>query len=178
MFAGVRARAICATAALALTYGGLLMPGPAHAGTALLTCTGTQTVTYHPPLTNTPTSTTVEIRETYTSCLDTAGIASGTGSFSLTETASCTSVNDPLGPPDRPVYDWNTHQKSGVTFTVTSVDRLGNGTTQVTAAGTVSSGFGEGSKAIRTATLPDLSLAACAGSGVRQQSGPATLTLL
>ncbi|GGU97466.1 hypothetical protein GCM10010211_75960 [Streptomyces albospinus] len=176
MFAGIRSRALVTTAALALACGGLLAPATAHADTSLLSCTGTQTVTYDPPLTDTAKSTKVTITEVYTSCKDTAGITSGKGTLQLTETASCTSLNNPLGTQDQPTYQWNNDKKSTVLFKVTSVDRLGNGTSQVTAAGTVTDGFGKGSAATRTVTLPDLSLTACEGKGVPGQSGPATLT--
>jgi hypothetical protein len=179
VFAGIRFSAVITTAALALACGGFL-PGPAHAATALLSCSGRQTVTYKPALTNTIQSTKVTVTEHYGTCLpNAAGITSGDSTFSLTENASCTSLNDPVGAPDTPTYTWNTGQKSRVTFTVTSVVRLVNGNTQVTSAGTVTSGnFGVGSKATRTVTLPALDLTACAGKGVSQQSGLATLTFV
>ncbi|MFF4948270.1 hypothetical protein ACWC2K_17745 [Streptomyces chattanoogensis] len=172
-----RSRFVGAGSALALACGALLLPVPAHAAPKLLSCTGTQTVTYKPSLTNTPKPTQVKITEIYTSCVNAEGIRSGTGSFSLTETASCTSINNPLGTQDSPAYTWNTGDKSGVLFKVTSVDRLANGTTQVTAVGKVTSGYGEGSAATRTVTLPTLNATACQ-AGVPQQSGPATLTFV
>ncbi|KPC61536.1 hypothetical protein [Streptomyces chattanoogensis] len=172
-----RSRFLGAGAALALACGALLLPVPAHAAPKLLSCTGTQTVTYKPPLTDTPKSTKVTITEVYTSCVNVDGIRSGTGSFSLTETASCTSINNPLGAQDSPTYTWNTGDTSGVLFKVTSVDRLANGTTQVTAVGKVTNGYGQGNTATRTVTLPTLNATACR-AGVPQQSGPATLTFV
>ncbi|AJC54284.1 hypothetical protein [Streptomyces sp. 769] len=176
MFAGIRSRTLDITATFALACGSLLAPATAHADASLLSCIGSQTVTYDPPLTNTAKSNEVTITEVYTSCKDTAGITSGKGTFHVTETASCTSLNNPLGTQDQPTYQWNNDKRSTVLFKVTSVVRLGNGTSQITAAGTVTQGFGKGSVATRTVTLPDLSPTVCSGKGVSSQSGPATLT--
>ncbi|WP_043262708.1 hypothetical protein [Streptomyces sp. CT34] len=177
MFTSIRCRTACTAAALTLAGSGLLVPAEAHATGLDLSCSGSQTATYKPPLTNTTQSTKVQITETYTSCLpNPAGIASGKGSFSITENASCTTINQPGSVTDVVTYEWNNDKKSTVTFTTVAVARLADGSTQVTATGQVTDGFGKGDKATRTVTLPELNATACSGAGVKNQTGPATLT--
>jgi hypothetical protein len=147
----------------------------AHAATILLTCTGAHSATYSPGLTNTPTLTSVTIRDDFAPCVvpgDTT-ITGGFATATVTEIASClvslaTTVT-------HPTYHWNNGLSSAVTFTNEPI-RLADGSTQITSTGTVDSGFGNGSIAVRVTVMPQPDVAACSSpGGVASLSGPATL---
>ncbi|MFD4907806.1 hypothetical protein [Kitasatospora purpeofusca] len=178
---GLRRAAALTAAALSLTATITLPVTAAHATGIHLLCTGQQSPTYSPPLTNTTQQTTVNITETYGTslhCLDTAGIQSGSGTFTVSEPASCTSLTQPGTVSYFNTYTWNNGQSSTIHFTNVNVARLLDGTTQVIASGTVSSGFGLGDTAARTVTLPQLDPTLCSTTGVASQQGVATMTFI
>ncbi|MDP9073974.1 MAG: hypothetical protein M3N98_07335 [Actinomycetota bacterium] len=75
-------------------------------------------------------------------------------------------------------YRWNTGKSSTITFDRTTVARAADGTTTVTALGTVSKGLAKGSIATRVVVLPAIDLTACATMGLAAQTGTATLEVL
>jgi hypothetical protein len=75
-------------------------------------------------------------------------------------------------------YRWNTGTVSIITFNRTNVVRAVNGTTTITAFGSVTSGYGNGRTATRVVVLPAIDLTACATTGVSAQTGPATVLVL
>ncbi|MFB7175914.1 hypothetical protein ACFCYM_34645 [Streptomyces sp. NPDC056254] len=152
-------------------------PPAARAHTALtsLLCTGEATGTYDPPLTHTTRQTTVAGTEDY-DCVGNVLITAGTGTFSVTQDASCTSLN--LDVPNHVTYHWNPGTRSSsVSFPHTNVVRA-NGLVAVTSTGTVTSGLGKGASANRVVVLPEPDLTACSGDGLEDFNGTATLTIL
>jgi hypothetical protein len=141
-------------------------------------CEGSQTVTYSPPLTNTPQQITTQ-RNVNLSCTSLlTAISSGNGSSVFPETTSCLLSVTPPNTVSTFTYNWNTGQSSTVTFSSNTVVHAANGTTTVTALGSITSGYGQGALATRVVVSPALSLTACATTGITQQTGITTLTLL
>lgn len=164
------------TGFVVLSSAALLAAAPqAQAQQDLLVCNGISNVGFDPPLTNTATPTTVSISESFSPCLDLSNLTviSGETSFSVNRTTSCTSLTDA---PAVATYHWNNGQSSTVDFTSNVTTRLADGTTDVTSVGTVTSGLGNGATATREVIMPQLDLAACADSGVSQESGTEILT--
>ncbi|WP_211589090.1 hypothetical protein, partial [Allorhizocola rhizosphaerae] len=82
-------------------------------------------------------------------------------------------------PTDVFTYRWNTGKTSTVTYTVTTVVRLANGTTNVTSTGPITAGVFQGKTAVREVILPALSITQCLSPpGLTRQTGIATLTFL
>ncbi|WP_326919838.1 hypothetical protein [Actinophytocola sp.] len=155
----------------------LLAAPAAHATSATLVhCEGSFTVTYDPPLTNTPRLTDVTFHNDLDSCL-TGGVTSGDASGEFSAIRSCTTLDLPPHPATT-TFSWNTGASSTIAFSLSTVDRLVNGTTVVTSYGTVSQGFDQGAQAIHTAVQPQLNPIACASSGVAQLTGPDVLQLI
>lgn len=146
---------------------------PAHALGEDLICTGTDTSTYSPPLTNTSRSETISnfANLTYCEVHSDSGITAGTDSSTITIVTSCTTLSFPAHTTS---YVWDNGQMSVVNYTTTIVTRV-NGTIQVQAIGKVVSGGFVGDNATETATLPALDLLECAGSGVPSLTGPETV---
>jgi hypothetical protein len=165
--------ATCAVLLLAMAVGLVTAPAARGATVPLLSCQGTETLTFQPPLTNTPTPTLVHYAIDLDLCLG-SGVSTGESQGSFVVTASCTTV-DVLPPAFSDTYQWNTGASSVATYTA-PVETTGNGTVIVTDTGTVTSGLDQGALANETTTLPQLNLAACAGTGVSQLTGPYTLT--
>jgi len=146
---------------------------PAHAASLLL-CEGTETATFNPPLTNTPTLTTVSVTEDLDYC-PLGGVVTGDASGAFQVTASCTT--ETLAPVTV-TYSWNTGQSSTVSYTESSITRLADGSDLVVAVGTVTAGLDQGEAAENEIVEPVLDLTACSGSGVAQVTGPETLTFV
>ncbi|WP_162906949.1 hypothetical protein [Allorhizocola rhizosphaerae] len=143
---------------------------------ALLYCEGYFTVTYDPPLTNTPTQTTVTYHNDLDYCLA-GGVTRGDASGIFTGVRSCTALDLPPHPATN-TYRWNTGASSTIGFSHSTVDRLGNGTTLVASYGTVTHGLNQGANAIHTAIQPQLDPIACAGAGVAHLTGPEKLVFI
>lgn len=149
----------------------------AHALPAsLLYCEGYFSVTYEPPLTNTPTLTKVTFHNDLGYC-PTAPIISGEASGEFSAVRSCTTLDLPPHPATTTIH-WNTGASSTIAYSLSTVDRLVNGTTVVTSYGTVTHGFHAGSQAVHTAIQPNLDLTACAGPGVTRLTGPEKLVFI
>lgn len=162
---------IATAASAGLLLGAVISPA-AHAA-APLSCAGTETLTFQPPLTNTPTPTQVHFAIDLTLCL-TGGITSGSSDGNFQTTASCTTVNV-LPPAFTDTYQWNTRASSTVNYTA-PVETVVNGSVVVTDTGNVTSGLDNGAVANETTILPEPGLLACATTGVAQLIGPYTLT--
>lgn len=171
-------RRLTAMIALFLALVSTLVAAPAaHAIPAsLLYCEGYFSVTYEPPLTNTPTLTEVTFHNDLDYCAAGA-VTSGDASGEFSAIRSCTTLDLPPHPATTTLY-WNTGASSTIAYSFSTVDRLVNGTTVVTSYGTVSHGFGQGAQAVHTAIQPQLDLTACAGSGVAQLTGPEKLVFI
>jgi hypothetical protein len=142
----------------------------------LLSCQGQFTVTYDPPLTNTPTLTRVTFHNDLHYCL-VGGVTSGDVAGEFTAIRSCTTVDLPPHPATN-TSRWNTGASSTIVFSHSTVDSLVTGTTVVDSYGTVTEGFDEGANAVHTAIQPQLDLTACAGNGVAHVTGPETLVFI
>jgi hypothetical protein len=158
----------------ALLLAALATTAPAANATTLVTCAGTETVTFQPPLTNTPTSTQVHFAIDLSHCL-LGGVASGHSEGDFTLTSNCTALTI-LPPAFTDTYTWNTKAASTVTYTA-PVETDVNGSLVVTDTGTVTSGFDTGGLANETTALPEPNLTACATTGVTQVSGTYLLTI-
>lgn len=168
------ARLVTSGALLLAAAGGLAGAPSAHgAPVPLLSCQGTETLTFKPALTNAPKPTRVSYAIDLSLC-PVGGVTSGTSQGSFTVSASCTTISV-LPPAFSDTYIWNTGASSTVTYTA-PVETTGNGTVIVTDTGTVTSGLDHGALANETTTLPQPNLIACAGPGVSQLTGPYALT--
>lgn len=172
-----RVVSLVASVALLLATAGGLAAAPAAYGAplSLLSCQGAETLTFQPPLTNTPESTQVHYAIDLDLCL-LGGVTSGKSQGSFTVSASCTTISL-LPPAFSDTYQWSNHTSSTVTYTA-PVETVGNGTVIVTDTGTVTSGLDQGAVANETTTLPQPNLAACAGTGVSELNGPYVLTFV
>lgn len=158
--------------AVGLVFGAVAMAPAAHA-TTLLNCVGTETLTFQPPLTNTPVPTEVHFAIDLDHCLA-GGVSTGSSEGDFELTTNCT-VLDVLPPAFSDTYRWNTGASSTATY-VAPVETVVNGSLVVTDTGTVTGGLDQGVLANETTTLPEPSLLACSTSGVAQVSGPYALT--
>lgn len=169
-----RVMTLVAPVVLLLATAGALATAPAaHAALPVLSCLGTETLTFQPPLTSTTQPTQIHYAITLTPCL-LGGVTSGESQDSFTVPASCTTISL-LPPAFSDTYQWSNGTSSTVTYTA-SVTTLANGTDIVTDTGTVTSGLDHGAVANETTVLLQLNLAACAGTGVSQLTGPYALT--
>lgn len=167
-----------AVTALLLAVLSTLTAAPAADATSatLVHCAGSFTVTYDPPLTNTPRLTEVTFHNDLDSC-SIGPVASGDASGEFSAIRSCTTLDLPPHPATT-TFTWNTGASSTIAFSLSTVDRLVNGTTVVTSYGTVTQGFDRGAQAIHTAIQPQLDPIACASAGVAQLTGPEILQLI
>jgi hypothetical protein len=142
---------------------------------SLTTCTGTNSVTYSPPLTNTLTTTRITDQSTFGTCLSTqSGIRSATiANGTVTGPSSCTAVLGSFSTTNTIV--WNTGQTSRFDFdgTVTEVD----GEFVIVLTGSITAGLFSGATATEQTTLLG-DLTACGGSGLASNSGPSVLTIV
>jgi hypothetical protein len=166
---------LVASAALLLATAGGLAAAPAAYGAPLpvLSCQGAETLTFWPPLTSTPHMTQVRYAISLDHCIA-GGVTGGESQGSFTVPTSCTTISV-LPPAFSDAYQWSNRTSSTVDYTA-PVETTVNGTVIVTDTGTVSSGMDQGAVANETTALPQPDLAACAGTGVSQLSGPYLLT--
>lgn len=170
----------CASAAVGLGLAGVIAsPAAAQAAPVAIACAvGSQTTGYSPALTNTPTQTTVTSTENYGCTSLFTGVSSATATRTTSSELSCLLVVVPPTNTSVRTYTWNTGQTSTITFTSSTVVQAANGTTTITSVGAVTSGLGQGSLATRVVVQPQLSLTACATTGLDTANGLATLTIL
>jgi hypothetical protein len=179
----VRTRSlVAALSAAALVGGGVVAAAPSAwavpAALGDLVCTGSQSAHFSPPLTNTPATVTATVQENYNCFSVLSPISSGNGGYTAVRPGnSCLLSLSPLGT-SQVTYRWNTGQTSTVTYNNTNVVRAANGTTTTISTGAVTSGYSTGSLVTRELVAPALSLSACATTGVSDETGIATLTVL
>ncbi|MGW0931411.1 hypothetical protein [Streptomyces sp. NPDC002644] len=167
---------LCALVSLLSTTMVLAPAAQARSGSLVdIVCEGNETSTYSPPLTNTPQTTGVQSTENYTCSSLLTGVSSGTSSVTISGTYSCVLSLQPFTATS--TYHWNTGQTSTAEYGVT-LARAADGTTTVTAIGTVTAGLGQGAAFTNVIVKPALDLTACSGSGLSQLTGPAVLTML
>ncbi|MFI9005873.1 hypothetical protein ACIGNX_01405 [Actinosynnema sp. NPDC053489] len=174
--AGSLALAAAGLAAAVALPAGSAQAAPTEAA-ATVVCTGGQDQRYSPPLGPLPQTTTVHVAEELT-CLG-GPFLTGTATASFTQQASCL-IPPPAGtipPPNVITYHWSNGQTSTITYTLTTVARVGNQNI-VTTAGTVTSGYAQGSVAQREVVTLDLDVLGCLASNIDQQRGSETLTIL
>jgi hypothetical protein len=170
----------------ALAFAAMLaIASPAAAQTVPISCTGTQTTNFGPPLGPIPQDTSVTVRERLGTFANNGGqcvgpVTGGHSEVEIQQQASCL-VPSPGGavvidPPNVFVYHWDNGEQSTIVFTVTTVVRVG-GQSIITSVGTVTEGFNQGAPAVRHVTLLDLNLQDCLTSSVEQLSGPVVLTI-
>jgi len=159
--------------------GGIASAAPASAAPALaptvLTCQGSETDSYSPALTNTPTTIAVTSRAQHTCLgLSSPSVTKAAIAFPITQTGySCTSV---LRSGDgSSVIDWGGGRTS--TFRFSGVVNVADGTLVTTQTGTITSGLFAGSVAVRVITGPQLGVLECAGQGVAVRTGTSVLTV-
>jgi hypothetical protein len=172
-------------AIVALVFGGAFVvasPAQAQPESTSIACTGRQVATYSPALGPLPQDITVQIGERLGTNQD-AGqcvgqVTGGHANKVIQEQGSCL-IPPPAGtlvPPDVITYHWDSGGSSTVTYTVTTVSRVG-AQTVVTSTGTVTNGLNQGHLAVREVTLIDLDITKCLAFGVTEQSGPMTLVI-
>jgi hypothetical protein len=169
------------TATLLISVFTVALPAPkAHAQPHALTvldCVGTESLQYHPGVTNTPRPVTITATSTLGPCVVPLQptLTGGTGGYTVTLTLSCTSL---ALPQYTETYHWNNNTQSVVSYTTTVVTRA-NGEIILESIGTVTSGFGLGSTADQILTFVNLDVTACASSqGLQSNAGPLSLTFV
>lgn len=165
-------------AVLTLVAGGVLVAPAAHAaGVDIICAVGSEQASYDPPLTNELRTTNVTVTN-HLSCTSlTTGVSSGSSTTSRTREVSCLIALTPPNTVTSETYTWNTGKRSTITYVSTTVARAANGTTVVTAVGSVTSGLGQGSSVTKVATAPQLSVTACATTGLEHIDGIASLVI-
>ncbi|RAJ31263.1 hypothetical protein K353_06167 [Kitasatospora sp. SolWspMP-SS2h] len=166
------------TAAALTTAGMIITAAPASATPTDLECTvGSQVNSYSPPLTNTTRSTTVSTDESFTCASLTNTITSGTSHRSGTFNASCLLSLQPPTASQTAVYRWNNGTSSTITYVSDAVVTAANGSLLITKVGAATAGVGIGQNATEVVAIPQLSVSACAGTGITAQTGLATLEI-
>ncbi|MGW0929023.1 hypothetical protein [Streptomyces sp. NPDC002644] len=164
--------------ALTLTVGSVLVAPSAHAAAVDITClVGSSNVTYDPPLTNTSRTTNTTVTNDFGCTSLLTGVSSGTVTASRVQELSCLLALTPPTATSSETYTWNTGQTSTATYVSTTVVRAVDGTATVTATGSVTSGLGQGSSATKIVVIPQLSLTACATTGLEETNGIASLVI-
>jgi hypothetical protein len=179
-----RGRTLAALAALlaATALAAVIAPSVASASTDIVTCTGQETVSWSPPLSNTPHDTTVTI-DGRLGALGSPGTCTSVGtsasSVSYHEvfafpSDSCTTAGIDL--PGSRTFTWDNGQTSTFTFTASIVN--GVGTEIVTLTGSITAGRFSGETAVETIQVPQLDPLLCAGSGITSNTAQAELEIL
>jgi hypothetical protein len=168
-------RVLLAAAAATLV---VAVSAPAAGAATVLTCPGTETSTFSPPLTNTPKPTSISINHSYGPCINATNpleLRTGTASVTIPPVPiSCTSLLF-SGPGSRVIH-WSTGTTSTFSFTATTTFLLG-GAIQVTQEGSITAGELFGDTAASTVTVANPGFLACGGAGVSQFVGVATMTI-
>ncbi|MER5633768.1 hypothetical protein [Streptomyces nitrosporeus] len=138
---------------------------------------GNTTETYNPPLTNTTQVVATSFVENYSCTSLTSSVSSGSASGGRVLSQNCLLTATPGGV-EVVTYVWNNQTGSTVVYDNVSVVRAANGTATITSTGTVASGYAVSDTATRVVVIPQLSLTACATTGVSSATGTTALTFL
>jgi hypothetical protein len=174
-------KAACAIfVGLAAVSATFVMPSVASAGSAILTCTGQEAISYSPDLTDTPQA----ITTTVNGMLGLAGdpglcVALGTDITSATYAQTyynpSSSCNEFVyGVPNSKKIDWNSGAPSY--FSYTTDIAFVNGDYVVTLTGDIASGQFAGDLAVETIVVPEYSQTECA-AGIPSSTGQAALVI-
>lgn len=174
-------RIAAAPLALALAATSIALASPAQAQGDAFSCTGSVTVHYAPPLGPLPQPTTQEVTERLGTHGDGGCVGAVDGGIATTvfqQDVSCLfqGLGDTLVE-NEVTYHWGNGESSTITYPVTTVVHAANQLI-VTSTGTVTDGLGEGALSERIAVYPDLDIASCLNSGVEQQTGALTVSVL
>ncbi|WP_133885213.1 hypothetical protein [Streptomyces sp. BK208] len=163
------------TAAVAVPAGSA-QAAPAKAA-ATVVCTGGDSTHYSPPLGPLPRTTNVGITEELT-CLG-GPFLTGVAAASFSQQASCLipPLASTIPPADVITYHWSNGQNSTITYTLTTVVHVANQTI-VTATGTVTAGYAQGSAVVREKVTLDLDVLGCLTSSIDEQNASEVLTIL
>ncbi|MGW0933061.1 hypothetical protein [Streptomyces sp. NPDC002644] len=175
----IRTRVGAVAATVALAGATTLMAVPAaQAVPTDLVCTGSQQVTFDPPVKNTPQTVTTHAQDVYNCSSLLTNISSGTMELTTVRPdTSCLLIITPPGPQTM-TFHWNNGQSSTVAFTVYTTATAANNTFVSVGTGTVTSGLGVGALVTRTVAVPSLNAVACANEGISAKSSlAATLTV-
>lgn len=164
----------CLAVAVLAVAGVSVSASSAHAASST-TCTGSSALSYSPGLTFTSQSVSWSVSDTYSCTSTDTSLTAGGFSVNLSGTASCNTPG--IVPPQTSItINWNNSQSS--TLTLTGTDVIIDGTEQVTAAGTVTSGEFTGGAVTIVWVYPVLNPLQCLTSqGVTSQSGTVALQI-
>ncbi|WP_146616624.1 hypothetical protein [Kitasatospora sp. SolWspMP-SS2h] len=172
---GLRSYAAAAVGAAAML--GALTAAPAHAAPLDATCTGTDTTTYTPGLTNTPRTVTISGRISL-SCLSPSRPAITGATITGGGTApdlTCAVLEQPSS--GTSTIAWSDGSRSTYTYT-TALGPGAAGTQVLTLTGTITSGTFAPDSLLIAVVFANTDLNACnSTSGLTGRSGPATLTV-
>lgn len=170
-----RSLGACAAATLVAASGVVAIGGPAHALPVNQVCTGTWTVSYNPPITDTPRQVSATLSADFPSCTDSEA-PSASYSQSFTDTVSCATLlntgsathtfvwSNPAAQPSTFAYSW-------------TVSDIG-GQAVITSTGSITSGKYASDSAEQNSVLVTPDPIQCAFSGVATLTGPTTLTIV
>ncbi|GAB2968902.1 hypothetical protein GCM10027184_17380 [Saccharothrix stipae] len=163
-------------AVVTLAASGLVgMAGSSRADIEQQNCTGTWSVNYDPPITNTPTTTNVKVTGYFFTCTNLLA-PSGAYEQTFTDTVSCTQLLV-SGATSR-TYRWSNPAVEPSTFSYNwTVTRTG-GQTVITNSGLIASGTFASASAQQVTTLVTPDSLQCAGTGVSSLTGLSTLVVL
>lgn len=176
-----RRRLPAVLAAAVLTVAAVLVPaGAAQAVPTLVTCTGTESVTYSPGLTNTPTSIATSRADDYDPCTHVVGLSitseTGVSGVSGTATIACTTLLS-SGSAAKTIT-WSDATTS--VFSFSYVANAVGANVVVVATGTITSGRYAGATAVEEITYAGLvsGLLACGTpGGITGLTGTTVLTI-
>ncbi len=164
-------------AAILLGAGAALLPAMSVQAATLgtLTCQGTESIAYSPPLTPAPQATKISAETTFGPCVSTdLSIDGGMARVhAVSPSASCDGLTEGTV---KTTITWSNGNTS--TFSATRTTDDINGQIVTTDTGVIASGEFAGNKATEVTTLPDLDPAACETTGIASASGTATFEIL
>lgn len=170
----LRARMVVAALGIALA-GVFAAPPRAHAAVADLTCTGTESVTFHPGLLLASQQVTVHTSRVWAPCVSSdPAVTSGSDAESFVNTISCLSLA--AAGTGTVTFTWSNGRTSTFVFNKTVSHPIGQ--TIVTYTGTIVAGEFAGDSALETITGAALNLTAClAPPGITSTFGIAVLEI-
>jgi len=169
-----RSLGTCAAATLVAASSVMATGEPAHALSLNQVCTGTWTVTYDPPITDTPRQVSATLSADFPSCTDPeAPRASYSQTF--TDTVSCATLLNTGSAAHTFVWSNPAAQPSTFTYNWTVSDIGGQAV--ITSIGQITGGRYAPDRATQDSVLVTPDPIQCALSGVAKLTGPTTLTI-
>lgn len=137
-------------------------------------CTGTWTVTYDPPITNTPQLVAAKLSGYFPVCSDLQAF-NGSYSQAFTDTVSCTTLLN-SGSAGR-TFTWGNPSAQASVFNYNWTVSVAGGQAVITNVGSITSGRYAPGSAVQVSTLVTPDALSCATTGVVSLTGPSTLTI-